>query len=74
MGHTAPAQAGSLLLLGPFLDFWLTNKRVDAFDYSAVAVVSTEMCLNPLYFSYDVMLSCFKFKRVDLLILYKSFC
>ncbi|XP_010904726.1 UDP-rhamnose/UDP-galactose transporter 6 [Elaeis guineensis] len=38
LGHTAPAQAGSLLLLGPFLDFWLTNKRVDAFAYSAAAV------------------------------------
>lgn len=38
LGHTAPAQAASLLVLGPFLDFWLTNKRVDAFDYSVVAV------------------------------------
>lgn len=34
LGHTAPAQAGSLLLLGPFLDYWLTNKRVDAYDYN----------------------------------------
>nr|XP_043616864.1 UDP-rhamnose/UDP-galactose transporter 6-like isoform X2 [Erigeron canadensis] len=25
--------AGSLLLLGPFLDYWLTDKRVDAFTY-----------------------------------------
>ncbi|RVW61549.1 UDP-rhamnose/UDP-galactose transporter 5 [Vitis vinifera] len=28
LGHTAPAQAGSLLLLGPFLDYWLTNKEL----------------------------------------------
>ncbi|KAL5708347.1 UDP-rhamnose/UDP-galactose transporter 6 [Ranunculus cassubicifolius] len=39
LGHTAPAQAASLLLLGPFLDFWLTNKRVDAYDYSVISVV-----------------------------------
>ncbi|KAM0947932.1 putative sugar phosphate transporter domain-containing protein [Dioscorea sansibarensis] len=38
LGHTAPAQAVSLLLLGPFLDYWLTNKRVDAFDYNVTAV------------------------------------
>ncbi|KAJ6818599.1 UDP-galactose transporter 2-like [Iris pallida] len=34
LGHTAPVQAASLLLLGPFFDYWLTNKRVDAFDYN----------------------------------------
>ncbi|XP_039136747.1 LOW QUALITY PROTEIN: UDP-rhamnose/UDP-galactose transporter 6-like [Dioscorea cayenensis subsp. rotundata] len=39
LGHTAPAQAVSLLLLGPFLDYWLTNKRVDMFDYNVTAVV-----------------------------------
>ncbi|KAK2404349.1 UDP-rhamnose/UDP-galactose transporter 6 [Trifolium repens] len=33
LGHTAPAQAGSLLLLGPFLDYWLTNNRVDQYAY-----------------------------------------
>ncbi|XP_028790188.1 UDP-rhamnose/UDP-galactose transporter 6-like [Neltuma alba] len=33
LGHTAPAQAGSLLLLGPFLDYWLTNERVDRYNY-----------------------------------------
>ncbi|KAF9612222.1 hypothetical protein IFM89_038644 [Coptis chinensis] len=38
LGHTAPAQAASLLLLGPFLDFWMTNKRVDNFDYNVVTV------------------------------------
>uniref|UniRef100_A0A5B7BVP0 Putative UDP-galactose transporter 2-like n=1 Tax=Davidia involucrata TaxID=16924 RepID=A0A5B7BVP0_DAVIN len=39
LGHTAPAQAGSLLLLGPFLDYWLTNKRVDAFNYNIASLV-----------------------------------
>lgn len=38
LGHTAPVQAASLLILGPFVDFWLTNKRVDAFDYNVTAV------------------------------------
>ncbi|KAI9091179.1 hypothetical protein K1719_028243 [Acacia pycnantha] len=34
LGHTAPAQAGSLLLLGPFLDYWLTNERVDRYNHN----------------------------------------
>ncbi|OAY71252.1 UDP-galactose transporter 2-like [Ananas comosus] len=38
LGHTAPAQAGSLMLLGPFVDYLLTSKRVDAFDYNSMAV------------------------------------
>lgn len=41
LGHTAPAQASSLLLLGPFLDYWLTNKRVDRYDYDTRSLVST---------------------------------
>jgi len=40
LSHTAPAQAGTLLLLGPFLDYWLTNKRIDEFKYSMPSVVS----------------------------------
>ncbi|XP_040998373.1 UDP-rhamnose/UDP-galactose transporter 6 [Juglans microcarpa x Juglans regia] len=39
LGHTAPAQAASLLLLGPFLDYWLTNKRVDGYNYNMVSVM-----------------------------------
>ena len=39
LGHTAPAQAGSLLLLGPFLDYWLTNKRVDQYAYDVPSVM-----------------------------------
>ncbi|WOL14694.1 UDP-galactose transporter 2 [Canna indica] len=38
LGHTAPAQAASLLIVGPFVDYWLTNKRVDAFDYNVTNV------------------------------------
>ncbi|XP_068645502.1 UDP-rhamnose/UDP-galactose transporter 6-like [Aristolochia californica] len=38
LGHTAPAQAATLLVLGPFLDYRLTSKRVDMFDYNAVSV------------------------------------
>lgn len=39
LGHTAPAQAGSLLLLGPVLDYWLTNNRVDKYTYDASSVM-----------------------------------
>ncbi|XP_027363667.1 UDP-rhamnose/UDP-galactose transporter 6-like [Abrus precatorius] len=35
LGHTAPAQAASLLLFGPVLDYWLTNNRVDKYAYNA---------------------------------------
>ncbi|ONK55588.1 uncharacterized protein A4U43_UnF1220 [Asparagus officinalis] len=38
LGHTAPVQAASLLILGPFIDFWLTSKRIDAFEYNLNAV------------------------------------
>lgn len=34
LGHTAPVQATSLLIVGPFLDYWLTDKRVDAYHYT----------------------------------------
>ncbi|KAK8580151.1 hypothetical protein V6N13_143276 [Hibiscus sabdariffa] len=39
LGHTAPAQAGTLLLLGPFLDYWLTSERVDAYSYNQASVM-----------------------------------
>ncbi|KAI0531413.1 hypothetical protein KFK09_000968 [Dendrobium nobile] len=38
LGHTAPAQAASLLLLGPFIDYLLTTKKVYAFDYNVISV------------------------------------
>ncbi|KAK2656108.1 hypothetical protein Ddye_009160 [Dipteronia dyeriana] len=38
LGHIAPAQAASLLLLGLFLDYWLTSKRVDAYNYGFASV------------------------------------
>ncbi|KAL3524701.1 hypothetical protein ACH5RR_013073 [Cinchona calisaya] len=39
LGHTAPLQAASLLLLGPFVDYWLTGKRVDDFHYTFASVL-----------------------------------
>ncbi|CAK7346737.1 unnamed protein product [Dovyalis caffra] len=39
LGHTAPAQAATLLLLGPFLDYWLTNQRIDTYDYNAASLM-----------------------------------
>ncbi|KAG7618982.1 UDP-rhamnose/UDP-galactose transporter 4 [Arabidopsis thaliana] len=38
LAHTAPVQAASLLLVGPFLDYWLTNQRVDAYNFSFVSL------------------------------------
>ncbi|KAK4800604.1 hypothetical protein SAY86_021091 [Trapa natans] len=38
LGHTAPVQATSLLIVGPFLDYWLTNKRVDAYHYTLTSM------------------------------------
>ena len=53
LGHTAPAQAASLLLLGPFVDLWLTNNRFDTYRYNNVVMVSAVLyfawlttCLN----------------------------
>lgn len=46
LGHTAPAQAGSLLLAGPLVDYWLTEKKVNQFEYS----------VHSLFF---IVLSCF---------------
>ncbi|CAN6468388.1 unnamed protein product [Victoria cruziana] len=40
LGHTAPVQAASLLIVGPFLDLWLTNKRIDLYNFSSTSVVS----------------------------------
>ncbi|CAN6468504.1 unnamed protein product [Victoria cruziana] len=39
LGHTAPVQAATLLIVGPFLDFWLTNKRIDMYDFNMVSVL-----------------------------------
>ncbi|KAI8526164.1 hypothetical protein RHMOL_Rhmol13G0287800 [Rhododendron molle] len=38
LGHTAPVQAASLLLLGPFVDYCLTNKSVNAYPYTLTSV------------------------------------
>ena len=42
LGHTAPAQAGSLMLAGPFVDYLLTGQRVDHFVFSSLALVWTK--------------------------------
>ncbi|KAL8034101.1 hypothetical protein ABFX02_12G005200 [Erythranthe guttata] len=39
LANTAPPQAASLLILGPFMDYWLTEKRVDAFNYTFTSVM-----------------------------------
>ncbi|XP_057542019.1 UDP-rhamnose/UDP-galactose transporter 6-like [Amaranthus tricolor] len=39
LGHTAPVQAGSLLILGPFIDYWLTSKRIHAYNYTLLALI-----------------------------------
>ncbi|PON52674.1 Bi-functional UDP-rhamnose/UDP-galactose transporter [Parasponia andersonii] len=53
LGHTAPAQAASLLTLGPFLDYWLTNKRVDAYNYNLGSLASI-----PSIYGMFIFLSC----------------
>lgn len=40
LGHTAPPQAATLLVLGPFMDYWFTHRRVDAYDYTITSFVS----------------------------------
>lgn len=39
LAHTAPVQAGMLLLVGPLLDFWISGERVDKFEFSVPSVV-----------------------------------
>ncbi|CAI9304187.1 unnamed protein product [Lactuca saligna] len=55
LGHTTPIQAGSLLLLGPFLDYWLTEKRVNMFkydissmDFLVLLIDDKELVENPM--------------------------
>ncbi|KAG8493779.1 hypothetical protein CXB51_011218 [Gossypium anomalum] len=54
LGHTAPAQAGTLLLLGPFLDYWLTNKRVDAYNFNLVSLQPAHVTFRKMF----IILSC----------------
>lgn len=56
LGHTAPAQAASLLLLGPFLDYWLTNKRIDGFDFNLPSVVSISRAI--LIYICSIIIPC----------------
>ena len=46
LAHTAPVQAASLLLVGPFLDYWLTNQRVDAFNFSFISLVKVSSSVS----------------------------
>ncbi|XP_073065546.1 UDP-rhamnose/UDP-galactose transporter 6-like [Primulina eburnea] len=39
LGHTAPPQAASLLLVGPLMDYWLTNLRIDAYHYTLTSTM-----------------------------------
>ncbi|CAI9277939.1 unnamed protein product [Lactuca saligna] len=55
LGHTTPIQAGSLLLVGPFLDYWLTEKRVNMFkydissmDFLVLLIEDKELVENPM--------------------------
>lgn len=38
LGHTAPAQAVSLLIFGPFVDFRLTNNRLETYECNNVVM------------------------------------
>ncbi|XP_039158087.1 UDP-rhamnose/UDP-galactose transporter 5 isoform X2 [Eucalyptus grandis] len=38
LGHTAPVQATSLLIVGPFLDYMFTGEKVYAYQYSTTSV------------------------------------
>ncbi|MBA0775785.1 hypothetical protein Gotri_010892 [Gossypium trilobum] len=71
LGHTAPAQAGTLLLLGPFLDYWLTSQRVDAYNYNIVSIVSVlSICFLCIMRFLCHGSCCHQFRmRLDLLVL-----
>ena len=43
LGHTAPVQAATLVLAGPLLDYWLSDLRVDHYDYSLPSLVSLSL-------------------------------
>eukprot|EP00897_Mesotaenium_endlicherianum_P008052 jgi/Mesen1/7275/ME000373S06349 len=71
LGHTAPLQAASLLLLGPAVDYWLSGRRIDAYEYSVPSVVSspgrrplpkppnpTSLCLVPSRSGVCIGVSC----------------
>ncbi|OMO83707.1 hypothetical protein COLO4_22369 [Corchorus olitorius] len=47
LGHTAPVQAASLLLCGPFVDYWLTEKKVYAYDFTVISMLTGMSDLQP---------------------------
>ncbi|CAN1288182.1 UDP-rhamnose/UDP-galactose transporter 5 [Linum perenne] len=63
LGHTAPAQAASLMVVGPFLDYWLTKKRVDSYPYSSISVITfmmlqTCICWSTVLAETDLLNPC----------------
>ncbi|KAL6576054.1 UDP-rhamnose/UDP-galactose transporter 5 [Orobanche hederae] len=47
LGQTAPPQAATLLLAGPFVDYWLTDRRVDAYNYTSTSIFSRRFYSGP---------------------------
>jgi hypothetical protein len=54
--QSCPYQALTLFLIGPFLDGFLTNQNVFAFDYTSQVVVSNE--LHVIWKKYSERRSC----------------
>ena len=46
LSKTAPIQAASLILIGPFLDYFLIGQNVLKYTYSTGAIVSYSLCIN----------------------------
>jgi len=55
LGHTAPVQAASLIIAGPFIDYWLSDLRVDHYAYTYTAVVSTNNCFFFPFWVYTAL-------------------
>lgn len=45
LGKTAPIQATSLLVFGPFIDYYLTGKLISAYKMTAGAMVGVSQAL-----------------------------
>ena len=61
LAHTAPVQATSLLLAGPIVDFWLTEKKVTQYEFSTSSVVRKHF----FYAKYECEKVDFKLKITD---------
>lgn len=47
--QSCPYQSGTLLISGPFLDWFLTNQNVFAFKYTTQVLVRVEIIFEQLY-------------------------